>query len=85
MPLVPAVPDGDIFPGMWPIHVESAEAALLEYLHAIAFYGDLSAGCFGPGFEHVFGVSVAHYHYVQSLCGPEIAYGHLMQGHIFGH
>lgn len=41
---VPAVPDGHIVPVMRPVHVESAEAALLEDLHAIAFYGHLGAG-----------------------------------------
>ena len=78
MPFVPAVPDGYLLPISGPIHLEMAESALLEYLHAIGFYGDLGIGRSSPGAELLFCIFFSHDHDVQGLVGPEIAYGHLM-------
>ena len=63
---------------MRPGHLQHAEAAVFEYLHAIGFYGDLAVGFTSPGLQLLFCVFISHDHYVHGLGGPEIADGHLM-------
>ena len=50
MAFVPGVPDGDIVPTMRPGHLQHAETAVFEYLHAIGFYSDLAVGFSSPDF-----------------------------------
>lgn len=69
--------------------MEQTETSLFKYFHAIGFDRDLSIGRFGPGLQQLFCIFFSYDHYVQGLGGPEIAYGHLVQGHargcFFGH
>ena len=50
MAFVPGVPDRDIVPTMRPGHLQHAETAVFEYLHAIGFYSDLAVGFSSPDF-----------------------------------
>ena len=76
MAFVPAVPDGDVFPIVLPLHVEKAVAPLFKDLHAIAFYYDLARSVLSPLFQEFFCIVVPHDHDVKGLTAPEIAYGH---------
>ena len=76
--LVPGVPDGHVVIAMAPGHLEHAKAALLEYLHPVAFDRDLAVAGLGPGLQQLFSVFLPHDHEIQGLAGPEIAYGHLV-------
>ena len=78
MSFVPGVPDCDIVPALRPGHLEHAETAMFEYLHAVGFYGDLAVGFPRPGLQLLFCVFISHDHNVHGLRGPEIADGHLM-------
>lgn len=78
MAFVPAIPYGHGTPVARPVHLEMAQGAVLEYLHAIGFYGYLYVGRAGPGFQLLLGIFFSYDHDVQGLCGPEIAYGHLV-------
>jgi len=86
VPSVPGVPDRDLLPITGPSHLEYAEAALLEYPHAIGLDLHLHVGRAGPFSEGGFGIPVSHDHYVKGLRGPEVTDGHLklMQGHAVG-
>ena len=75
---VPAVPNGDLLPISGPIHLEMAECATLENLHPVGFYSDLGVGSPGPCTQLLFCIFFSYDHDVKGLCGPEIAYGHLM-------
>jgi len=75
---VPAIPDSDLFPVTRPVHLEMAQGAMLEYLHAIGFYGYLHVGRSCPGAQLLFSVFFSYDHDVKGLRGPEIAYGHLV-------
>ena len=76
MPFVPGIPDHDIVPIVCPGHVEKVQATIFKQSHAIVFYSDLRIVGTSPFAQHAFRISIPHDHYVQGLCGPEIAYGH---------
>ena len=78
MPFIPGIPDRHVVITVCPVHAEQAETALLEYLHAVGFYGDLGVGTLGPVFQQLFCVFFSYYDDVQGLAGPEITDGHSM-------
>jgi len=84
MSFVPAVPDHHIVPAMVPAHVKKVVTALLEYLHAIAVYGDLALAVLGPLLQHFFGIGFPDHDDVQRLMAAEIADGHLVECGIWG-
>lgn len=63
---------------MGPIHVKTAEAALLKNLHTVAFDRDLALMGLGPLAQQPFGIVLANHDDVQWFARAEIAYGHLV-------
>lgn len=76
---VPDIPDGDLFPVTCPLHLEKAQATLLEYPHAIGIDTYLGIGRLGPRLELLFRVFISYDHDIKGFSSPEIAYGHLME------
>ena len=76
MPSIPTVPDHNIVPAVFPLHVKQAVAALFKYLHAIAIDGDLTLAALGPLFQQLFGIGFSNHDDVNGLMATKITGGH---------